>query len=198
LDGGTSIIISGSSAFNVHGTILIELEKYVTARRGAEAWTALRAQAGIPSDRTYEVSGHYPDEEVAALVTTGSRIIGQAPTVLLEDFGEFIAPDLLSMYPGVIDPAWRTLEVIEHTESTIHTIVRLDHRGAAPPYLQASRSGPNEVTIRYTSARRLCSVAKGISRGIARHYGESVSIREERCMHRGDGECVLVVEKLPA
>lgn len=180
----------------MHGTILNELEKYVTTRLGNDAWVSLRTQAGIPAERTYEIFGNYPDEEVGALVTTASRITGMAASALLEDFGEFIAPDLLEMYWGAIRPEWRTLDVIEHTESTIHTVVRLDHRGAAPPYLHATRNSPNEVVVTYTSARRLCSVAKGISRGIAKHYGETVSIRDERCMHHGDGECVMVVEKL--
>lgn len=177
----------------MHGTIFMELQKFVGARLGEEAWTTLRTEAGIDPGRTYEVFNTYPDEEVTSLVTTASGITGLPVPALLEDFGEFIAPDLLEMYWGAIEPGWRTLDIIEHTESTIHTVVRLDHRGATPPYLHASRTGDREVTVVYTSPRRLCAVAKGISRGIAKHFGETIEIRDVRCMHQGDPDCVLIV-----
>lgn len=177
----------------MHGTIFSELEKFVGARLGEGAWATLREKAGIDPARTYEIFSTYPDEEVTALVVTASEITGIPAPALLEDFGEFIAPDLLEMYWGAIEPGWRTLDVIEHTERTIHTVVRQDHKGAMPPYLHASRTAPDEVTVVYTSPRRLCAVAKGITRGIARHYGDSIEIQDTRCMHRGDADCVLIV-----
>jgi hypothetical protein len=177
----------------MHGTIFVELEKFVTARLGDGAWETLKENAGIDRARSYSALDNYPDQELVALVATGSKISGIPVPGLLEAFGEFIAPDLLEMYWGAIDPSWRTLDVIEHTESTIHSVVRLNHPGASPPYLHASRTGPREVTIIYTSPRKLCAVAKGISRGIARHYGEVVDVEDVRCMHRGDSDCVMLV-----
>ncbi|HEX7829821.1 MAG TPA: heme NO-binding domain-containing protein [Thermoanaerobaculia bacterium] len=179
----------------MHGTIFVELEKFVGARLGEGAWNTLKAQAGIDPGRTYDVFETYPDEEVFALVTTGSAITGIPVPGLLEAFGEFIAPDLLEMYWGAIQPEWRTLDVIEHTESTIHTVVRLNQRGSTPPYLRATRTAPNEVTVHYTSARKLCFVAKGITHGIAKHFNETITVEDARCMHRGDDDCVLIVRK---
>lgn len=180
----------------MHGTIFSELEKFVGARLGPGAWSALKATAGIAPETTYDPLASYPDEELTALVVTASNVTGLPAAALLEDFGDFIAPDLLEMYWGAIDPEWRTLDVIEHTENTIHAVVRINQRGATPPYLHAKRTGENEVTVVYTSPRKLCAVARGISRGIARHYNETVDIRDERCMHRGDAECVIVVAKV--
>lgn len=179
----------------MHGTIFSELQQFVAARLGEGAWEQLKRNAGIDPAKQYEIFRSYPDEEVGSLVGAASAMTGIAVSDLLEDFGEFIAPDLLEMYWGAIDPAWRTLDVIEHTESTIHAVVRIDHKDSSPPYLKAHRNGENEVAIVYTSPRRLCAVAKGISRGIARHFQETVTIEDAKCMHRGDGECVLVVSK---
>ena len=179
----------------MHGTIFHELEKYAGARLGDGAWPRLKEAAGIDPAKQYEIFKSYPDEEVGALVGAASAQTGLAVPAILEDFGEFIAPDLLEMYWGAIAPEWRTLDVIEHTESTIHTVVRLDHKESAPPYLHAERTGPDEVRVRYTSARRLCPVARGIMRGIARHFNETVSIQDERCMHRGDADCLMVVSR---
>jgi len=179
----------------MHGTIFTELEKFVGARLGPEAWGTLKTKAGFDASRTFEPLESYPDEELTRLVVTGSEVTGIPVPALLEDFGEFIAPDLLEMYWGAIEPEWRTLDVIEHTESTIHTVVRMNQRGATPPYLRATRTAEHEVTVVYTSPRRLCAVARGISRGIARHYGETIELRDASCMHRGDAECVIVVTR---
>lgn len=116
----------------------------------------------------------YPDEEVGQLVTAAAQTTGLAPAAILEDFGEFIAPDLLGMYRNLLKPGWRTLELLENTETTMHRVVRMQHNGSAPPYLQAKRTAPREVTINYTSPRRLCAVAKGIIRGVAKHFEDTV------------------------
>jgi len=180
----------------MHGTIFVELQKYVETKLGVEAWTTLKREAGVTREQPYEPFEIYPDEEVGALVGTASRITGTPAQALLEDFGAFIAPDLLDMYWGVIAPEWRTLDVIENTERTIHDVVRINQKGATPPYLHATRVAPDQVNIVYTSARRLCSVAKGIARGIAQHYDEAVTIEDPRCMLRGDDDCLLIVKKV--
>jgi hypothetical protein len=177
----------------MHGTIFTELEKFVGAQLGPDAWSRLKADAGLAPERSYDIFATYPDEELTALVAAASDTTGLPVQTLLEAFGEFVAPDLLDMYWGAIAPEWRTLDVIEHTESTIHTVVRLDHQGATPPYLHATRTSANEVTVVYTSPRRMCAVARGITRGIAKHYGEAVEIQDVRCMHRGDADCLITV-----
>ena len=177
----------------MHGTIFVELEKFVTAQLGEGAWEKLKAEAGIGAARAYRPKFIYPDEELLALVQAGSKITGMPIPALLEAYGEFVAPALMDMYRHAVDPSWRTLDLIEHTEESIHTVVRVDHEGAKPPYLRAERRGPNEVAVFYTSPRKLCPVARGISRGIAAHYGESIDIEDVRCMHRGDEDCLMVV-----
>jgi hypothetical protein len=116
--------------------------------------------------------------------------------VLLEEFGEAVAPRLLDLYGGHLRPEWRTLEVLENTEQAIHTLVRLRNPGAAPPALWVSRAGPDRVTIRYASPRRLCAVAKGIVRGLARRHRETVEVTEESCMLRGADACLIGVRRV--
>ena len=178
----------------MHGTIFAELQKYVTSKLGEDAWARLKRESGVTHDE-YDPLGVYPDEEVSALVAAASRITGVPADTLLEDFGAFIAPDLLELYWGAVKPEWRTLELLENTESAIHEVVRISQKGSAPPYLNARRSGSSEVTITYTSPRRLCAVAKGIIRGVASHYGDSITVSEPECMLRGDASCTLLVRQ---
>ena len=43
----------------------------------------------------------------------------------------------------------------------------------------------------------MCSVAKGIIRGAARHYDQEILISEPRCMLAGATRCEITVRKVP-
>ena len=177
----------------MHGIIFAELKKYVDARLGPDAWRALVQQAQV-STRMYLPLRSYPDEDAVKLVSTASAITGLPAADLLEDFGLFIAPDLIGLYRALVKPEWRTLDFLENTESTIHRVVRIQNPEAAPPEIRCTRTAPDRVTILYSSARRMCPVARGIVKGVATHYGEGVQITEPRCMLRGDAECEIHVQ----
>lgn len=177
----------------MHGVIFSELRKYVLQRHGGEeTWKSLLRDAGL-GRRMYLPIGEYPDEEAVALVSAASAATGVPAREVLEDFGAFIAPDLLGMYRSLVRPEWRTLDFLENTEDTIHRVVRLKDADAKPPEIRCERIAADEAVIHYTSARRLCGVAVGIIRGVATHYGEPVQIDEPRCMHRGDPACEIRV-----
>ena len=176
----------------MHGIIFSELQKYVETKHSPEVWKTLLKESDI-GNRLYVPFQTYPDQEAVALVTTASKLTGQPAGAILEDFGEFIAPDLMNLDRSLVDPGWKTLDFLERTEETIHRVVRLKNAGAEPPELKVSRTAPNEVLITYASARRMCGVAKGIARGVARHYNETVTITESACMLRGHPKCLISV-----
>jgi hypothetical protein len=179
----------------VQAVIFAELKKYAEARLGPDAWRPLLREAGVTRS-LYAPGQDYPDQEAGAIVGAASRKTGLAPDAILQDFGEFIAPDLVRMYGHIISPRWRTLDLLEHTEEAIHKAVRRDNAAASPPKLKCVRKGPEEVVVHYSSKRRMCGVAKGIVRGLARHYREKVSLTEPTCMLKGGAECQLVVKRL--
>jgi heme-NO-binding protein len=176
----------------MHGLIFAELQKYVTASLGAAQWSKVLAAAKL-NHRTFVPVNAYADDEAMRLFAAAAASSGKPTDVFLSDFGEFIAPDLLRMYAGLVAPEWRTLDVIEHTEETIHKVVRAQNPGAAPPRLRCHRLRPNEVAITYASPRKLCAIAKGIVRGIAVERGDDVAIAETSCMLRGAPSCEIRV-----
>ncbi|MEO5657155.1 MAG: heme NO-binding domain-containing protein [Nitrospiria bacterium] len=178
----------------MHGIIFSELRKYVDNRLGKDGWEKLMKEAGMPKSKMYLAIEEYADGEAVALVTAAAKITGKSAQAILEDFGEFIAPDLVRMYASLIDSSWNTLDLIEHTERTMHTVVRIKNKGAKPPELQVSRPGKDEVVITYSSPRKMCSVAKGIAKGIAKHYNERVAVTESSCMLQGRGSCKISVK----
>lgn len=176
----------------MHGIILTELQKFVTQRHGMEAWTEIVRRAGLRNP-IYLISTTYPDSDVVAIVNSASTMTGIPTADLLEAFGEALVPGLVQVYGRLVKRGWRTLDLIENTEATMHTVVRRQNPGAAPPRLQCRRVSPNEVVVTYTSQRKLCAVAKGIVKGIASHFKERIVIRESECMLKGAPACTISV-----
>jgi len=164
----------------MHGIVFGELKQYVTERLGASAWNDLLAKAAIGS-KIYMAIQDYPDEELSQILQAASAETGLPIAAILQDFGDFTGPHLVRMYRTYILPEWKTLDVIEHTEERIHKMVRLQHKGARPPYLSTTRRSEDEIVVHYASERRLCSLAKGFATGIARHYGETLQITDLTC-----------------
>ncbi|MGQ0544832.1 MAG: heme NO-binding domain-containing protein [Betaproteobacteria bacterium] len=184
---------SASGGFT-NGIIYIEIGKFAQARIGEPAWQDVVRQAGVPQRLYYRVAD-YPDEEAFALLAGLSMKLQQPVGTVLEDFGEFVVPDLLRMSRYWLQPEWRTLEVIANTEQTIHETLRSEGSNTNPPRLRCRRTGPDEVVVTYDSPRRLCSLAIGIIRGLALHYDETIAITQPACMLQGAPACELVVRR---
>jgi predicted hydrocarbon binding protein len=179
----------------MQGIMFIELSRFIEERLGSGEWERALAAADL-SEQTYTPRSPGSDEEFVAIATSAARSADEPVQSTLEAFGEFIAPDLLGgLYGLLLDESWDLLDFLEHTEGSIHTVVRARDPEAAPPRLRAIRSSPDEVLIFYDSPRRLCSVAKGIVRGAARHFGEPIEIVESRCMLAGAARCEIAIRR---
>lgn len=176
----------------MHGVIFSELRRYAEDRLGPKSWQQLLGDAGL-GPRIYLAVKAYPDAEAVALVVAAAERAGLPVPTVLEDFGTFITPTLLSMYQSLIKPGWRTLDVLEHTEQTIHTVVRRRNPGAAPAVLNCRRDSPDTLLLTYTSERRLCPLAIGIIKGLAAHFGDHIDIQETQCMHDGADSCTMAL-----
>ncbi|GAC1686888.1 MAG: hypothetical protein NVS9B3_05360 [Gemmatimonadaceae bacterium] len=181
----------------MHGLIVNQLRQYVVSKAGRDAWHSIAKTARVPTgEGPPPINSVYPDDLVLAVIAAAVAHTKIDRALLLEDFGAFLAPALLRVYGPLLDSAWRTLDVIENTETRIHTTLRRTDAHASPPRLSTQRVSPDEVTIVYHSERRLCAVAEGIARGLAEHFEETVEVEQTRCMERGDAQCVIRVRRV--
>jgi hypothetical protein len=180
----------------MHGIIHLELQKFVAERFGEQAYRHVARKAELGQE-IFTPLQSYPDEWLFRLVAVAVELTHTPAEQILEAFGEHLVPSYLALYGHLLKRDWRTLDVIEHTEETIHRVVRRRQPGAQPPLLSTERRAPDEVVLFYDSPRRLCAVARGIGRGVANHFGETIAIDEQRCMHRGDPRCVMSFKVAP-
>lgn len=175
----------------MHGVIYFELEKFVKKNYGFDNWQELLKQSGV-SGRIFDPTKPYSDEEAIKIINTASTMTGASVDSLLEQFGCFIVPDLLKFFGHMMKKEWKTLDLLEYTESVMHKAVRINNPGATPPALLIKRN-KNEVTMHYTSKRHMASLGVGIIKGIAAHFGENLHISVKKDMS-GQGSIITVKE----
>lgn len=175
----------------MYGVIFDELEKYALRETGASGLAQIRKLTGRGSN-TYQLGETYPDAELGLIVRGMVDATNRPAERIVEEFGVAMVPGLLEVYGFLVNPRWSFMEFLLHTEDVIHRGVKLHTPHAKPPELQVERNGES-VVITYRSKRNLCSLAKGIIRGAAAHYRVDVTLSEERCMLRGDRECLISV-----
>ncbi len=176
----------------MHGSIFTSLKEYIESKHSSQIWNAILERAKLTGKRFIALDT-YSDEEMQAILKAASHILKISPNNLLEDFGEFLFPILANIYGIYIDRTWRTFDLLLHTESTMHAVVKRRNPDAEPPKLEITTQAPDELKIIYTSPRKLCFLGKGLIKGIAKHYKERVEIKEYSCMHRKDKSCEMSI-----
>lgn len=193
----TSTSFSLSLPTPVHGTIFTLLKRYVQTQYDHSTWVRLVEVAGLSSG-DFHHKEVYPDEQMYALVGAAAEMTGLPATTLQEKFGEYLVPDLMYMYQKLVQPNWTTLDMLEHTENTMHRQVRQEHVQNAPPVLAVVRHSVDALEITYVSQRRMGALAVGIVRGLATYFDEADRIVIEPETSE-DGERVHIrVQRLPA
>lgn len=179
----------------MHGIILRELKHFVVDGYDQDAWNAVVEAAGIDRSLFVPVTT-YPDEYVYEIVEAASELTGESPEDLQYEFGRYVVPSPVETYGVHADADWSGLELVENVEEYIHEALRAKNLSKfTPPGIDAERRGDDRVLVTYSSDRMLCDLARGILQGVADHYEESWRIVEQRCMHDGDSECELLVER---
>jgi hypothetical protein len=160
----------------VHGSIFYLLKKFVVHIYSEEMWLQFLREAK-PSTEEFLMTENYPISDIEGIVITASKHSGFTIDQLQEKFGEWLVPDLFSVYKSYLRPEWRTFEVIENTEEVMHGAVRKLNSTANPPILHVSKVNENLLIVDYYSKRKMGSLAVGIIKGIAKYYNEQDLIK---------------------
>jgi predicted hydrocarbon binding protein len=180
----------------VHGLFFFFIQKFADqslANVTPQAAADLRSR--IEQTSTYLPDGSCPENVAIGLLDALRLARGESIEKTHEQFGEWVANHLIRIAGGHIDPAWRTLEILEHADDLIRSLAQDERVSEAAPVHETVRISPTEMHLVYYSQRRMCSVAKGIMHGVASHFGETILVEESACMHRGAPFCSFVIRQ---
>ncbi|MBA3665940.1 MAG: heme NO-binding domain-containing protein [Bacteroidetes bacterium] len=116
----------------VHGSIFFLLKKFVIHNYSEAMWLQLNQESGIDETK-FEMTHNYPLSDIEAIINRASVHTGFSGARLQETFGEYLVPDLFTLYKSYLNPAWKTFDVLEQTENVMHGAVRKLNSTATPP-----------------------------------------------------------------
>jgi heme-NO-binding protein len=177
----------------MQGVIYDAMKDYIVATMGRPVWEQVLARLGRPPTHEYQLDLAYSDAELGLLAAHAAQIDGRPLNDVLEGFGEAIVPMMFTYYGFLADPRWSYVDFLLNMEPLLHAAMHLHTPGALPTKIHAVRTGPELVTIVYTSPLHACAAVRGIIRGAAVKYGTEVVVTDDKCVVRGDPECVITV-----
>lgn len=172
------------------GVVFNVFESFVDETFGEDAFDALVAQCPLHTREPFVGPGTYPDADLIALVTKACTVHGLEPEAALRVFGAYLFGALAARYPGFLEgKEAKTFLLSVH--DVIHVEVRKLYPEAVTPSFTYEDTGPDTLTMRYTSERKLCHLMEGLLAGTAEHFGTSIDARQATCMHEGADVCTF-------
>lgn len=187
--------VNGSTDFRgpwVKGILFNLLEAVVTAEFGEDAWDDTLDAAGVIG--AYTAIGSYEDAEFLTLLGAMPTRGPSSAADQLRWFGRRAMPVLADRYAVFFAPHASTRAFLLTLNDIVHPEVRKLYPGADVPVFDFPRmgaDGSDTVSMSYESARRLCWLAEGFVLGAGDHYGETVVIEQDECMHDGAARCLI-------
>jgi len=172
------------------GIVFNVLEAAVSEAHGEQTWDALVEGAGVSG--SYTALGSYPDEELFAIVGAASKALSLPAGDVVRWFGRNAIRHFHQRYPQFFDAHSEVRPFLLTLNDIIHPEVRKLYPGASVPDFDFQKTDDGGLRIGYSSAKKLCSLAEGLIEGAAAHYHQPATLSQERCMNRGDSQCVIV------
>jgi len=159
----------------VKGMMFTELVELVEEKFGFDVVDQMFAKAGV--DGAYTQVGNYSADEMVALVTALSEILGESPETLQEVFGRYLFHRIAALYPGLAQQFATSLDLIEHVEGVIHPNVKKLYPDAQLPTFGVLKREPGQLVVDYDSQNPFIGLCKGLMLGAGDFYDETLLIQ---------------------
>ena len=176
------------------GIVFNYLGEMVEEQFGLEAWDSLLQSTGLNGH--FIASDTYPDEQLFALVAAASEATGIDSKDLIREFGRFMLPNFKATNPQFFEGQTCLKEFLLTVDRVIHVEVRKLHPGAILPEFTYEDEADSELTMHYSSPRKLCFLAEGLIDASAEHFNTKYELNHSQCMHDGADHCTFKLKIL--
>ena len=173
------------------GLLFNLLEGFVCAASDLDTYEEILAACPLRTRRPFVGPLTYPDEDLVALVAASSARLGLSPEELLVALGRHCFPRLAARIPHVVQGQTHVKTFLLGLDEIVHTAARQRFKDARPPRITVREVSPDELLLRYESARGLCALARGLVEGAGEHFHTPLRASEIRCVASGADACEL-------
>jgi hypothetical protein len=126
--------------------ILGTLETYARSLVGDEGWLGVLSGSGLDEDRTF-------DDQIEAIVRALARRSGRFQRQIYQDLGARMAPALLEKNRDLIDPAWRTIDILENIRQSAYEMTYDQVDPERPTQFKIHRQSGDEIILIFFTPR---------------------------------------------
>ena len=170
----------------MYGLVNKAVQGFVTNQFGAEAWDAVRREAGV-SEVAFVGMTPYPDDITYKLVAAGSKLLKVPAEQVLEAFGRYwMTFTAQEGYGPMLAMMGDTLPTFLRNLDPMHERLRLTFPQLKPPRMVVSDETADTLRLHYFSDRPgLVPFVVGLLKGLAQLKKTNLEIVSHRA--KGDG-----------
>lgn len=165
----------------------------VSDQFGLDVWDALIDRTNPASGAIYSGVDVYPDGELMAYVAELSELTATPAADLVRAFGMYTMHRFTRIHPEFLE-GHSAKTFLESVHDIIHVEVKKLHPDALLPDFQYESSSENDLTMIYSSPRKLCYLAEGLIKGAGEIFSQGIEIQHNICMHNGAAHCRLELD----
>ncbi len=178
------------------GMVFTEFLDMVEARFSPDVADAIILEADPPHGGAYTAVGHYPHEEMVALVVALSRSTATPVPALLTAFGSHLMGRFRALYPPMFAAHADLFDFLASVDGGIHREVKKLYPAAILPRVHVVERAPGRIVLAYVSPRHLDDLAAGLIEGAAREFATPVEIQAAPGEHEGQPALVFDVRRV--
>lgn len=154
------------------------LQELVVSSYGAEAWREIARRAGVAGDRTFQIDEDVPEEQAMALFAKTCEVGQLSFEQACDAFGAYwVGTYVPRRYPEFYEGVRSTKDFLLRLDA-VHVAMRQRLPGARPPLHDYAWRDESTLVMGYRSARGLMPLFVAAVRGAAKHFGDSLGVRE--------------------
>jgi len=176
------------------GLVHVILFDLIERQAGVSGVAAVRARAGVPSDRQYRLNAAYDDGEWHRLLAATCSLLAHSPEAAEEALAAHFFRDALERWPMWFRMS-RDSRSFLMRQPAIHNSLAAGlsspaERRAVEDKFRAEVDGEDLVVI-YRSPNRHCRLYRTLAALIIEHYGDAAEITESECQSAGAPACAM-------
>ena len=176
------------------GIVFTEFLELVENKFGLKVVDQIIEGCDLESKGVYTSVGTYSHKDMFKMVGKLSEMKNIPVSDLLKMYGEYFFDVLSKGYPQFMNQP-NAFVFLESIDNYIHPEVLKLYPDAELPSFSSEMKGDNEMSLLYTSSRKMSDFAIGLIKGATKYFGEEVEI-EKMKEDNGGGKVLINIKKV--
>lgn len=178
------------------GIVFNELIEMVEEKFGFEISNQMLQSDDSTISGIYSGVGTYPFEELLAIVVNLHKLTGIEIPELLNTYGKHLAHTFYKNYNDFFKRHDELFSFLSSIESIIHVeVLKLYNDASLPKFDYENDEEKNQMTMIYSSERKLYSLAEGLIMGCADIYNKEIDLQTELIKEDGSEVRFTITKK---